>query len=166
MLDDVQRVLDTLAAQRLTLAVAEGDTGGLLLEWLTAVAGSSAVVLGGVVAYHDDLKRSLLGVEPGLLQRHGAVSAAAVEAMASGVRRLVGADLGLATTGIAGPGGATASKPVGLAFVAAVGADRSLVREHRWPGERASNRQASAQAALRLTLELLAIKKDKSERMC
>jgi PncC family amidohydrolase len=155
MLDDVHRVLDTLAARHLTLAIAEGDTGGLLLEWLTAVPGSSAVVLGGIVAYHDDLKRGLLGVAPEILMRHGAVSAAAVEAMASGARRLVGADVGLATTGIAGPGGATAAKPVGLAFVAAIGAERSLVREHRWQGERASNRQASAQAALRLTLEML-----------
>src|SRR5713226_13037 len=151
---EVRRVLEALAERRLTVAVAEGDTGGVLLEWLTAVPGSSAVVLGGVVAYHDALKRGLLGVEPGLLQRHGAVSAEAVEAMARGVRRLVGADLGLATTGIAGPGGGTPSKPVGLAFVGAVGADRSLVREHRWQGERGSNRQASAQAALRLTLEM------------
>jgi nicotinamide-nucleotide amidase len=157
MLDDVERVLDLLAARRLTLAIAEGDTGGLLLEWLTAVPGSSAVVLGGVVAYHDDLKRNLLGIDAGLLQRHGAVSAAAAEAMASGVRRLAGADFGLATTGVAGPGGGTPSKPVGLAFVAAVGAEQSLVREHRWPsGERGRNRAASAQAALRLTLELLA----------
>jgi PncC family amidohydrolase len=108
-----------------------------------------------VVAYHDDLKRQLLGVESGILERHGAVSAEAVEAMASGVRRLSGADVGLATTGIAGPGGATPSKPVGLAFVAAVDAERTMVREHRWQGERGSNRQASAQAALRLTLEML-----------
>ncbi len=152
---EVQPVLDALAERRLRLAIAEGDTGGLLLAWLTAVPGSSAVVLGGVVAYHDDLKRQLLGVDAELLLRQGAVSAGAAEAMASGVRRLVGADLGLATTGIAGPGGATPSKPVGLAFVAAVGAERVLVREHRWPGEREDNRRASAQAALRLTLELL-----------
>jgi PncC family amidohydrolase len=166
--DDVQRVLDALAQRHLTLAVAEGDTGGLLLEWLTAVPGSSAVVLGGVVAYHDDLKRQVLGVAPGTLERHGAVSAEAVEAMASGVRRLVGADLGIATTGIAGPGGATPSKPVGLAFVAAVGAERALVREHRWGGERASNRQSSAHAALRLTLEIVRapLKAHGTERMC
>jgi PncC family amidohydrolase len=163
---DAQRVLDALAARGLTLAVAEGDTGGLLLEWLTAVPGSSAVVLGGVVAYHDNLKRELLGVAAEVLQRHGAVSAEAVEAMASGVRRVTGADLGLATTGIAGPGGATPQKPVGLAFVASVGAERALVREYRWQGERARNRQASAQAALRLTLELLGCASDKSERMC
>jgi len=139
----------------MTVAVAEGDTGGLLLEWLTAVPGSSAVVLGGVVAYHDALKRQLLRLDAETLQTYGAVSAEAVASMARGVRRLVGADLGLATTGIAGPGGATPSKPVGLAFVAAVSADRELVREHRWTGERLGNRQSSAQAALQLTLELL-----------
>ena len=150
-----RRVLEELAARRLTLAVAEGDTGGVLLEWLTAVPGSSAVVLGGVIAYHDDLKRKLLGVEAGILERHGAVSAEAVEAMASGVRQLGGADLGLATTGIAGPGGATPTKPVGLSYVAAVSSDKAVVREHRWQGDRASNRRASVQAALRLALELL-----------
>jgi PncC family amidohydrolase len=153
--DDVRRMLDALAARHLTLAVAEGDTGGLLLEYLTAVPGSSAVVLGGVVAYHDDLKRQVLGVDPSLLQRYGAVSAEAVEAMASGVRQLGGADLGLATTGIAGPGGATPTKPVGLSYVAAVSSDKAVVREHRWQGDRASNRRASVQAALRLALELL-----------
>jgi PncC family amidohydrolase len=154
---DTQRVLAALTGRRLTLAVAEGDTGGLLLEWLTAVPGSSAVVLGGVVAYHDDLKRQLLGVDAEMLQQHGAVSAEAVAAMASGVRRLAGADVGMATTGIAGPGGATPVKPVGLAFVAVVSNEQALVREHRWQGERDSNRQASAQAALRLALELLEI---------
>jgi PncC family amidohydrolase len=154
-LDEVQRLLDALAARRLRLAVAEGDTGGLLLECLTAVPGSSAVVLGGVVAYHDDLKRQVLGVDASLVQRYGAVSAEVVEAMASGVRRLAGAELGLATTGIAGPGGATATKPVGLSFVAAVCTDKTVVHEHRWQGDRASNRRASVQAALRLVLELL-----------
>src|SRR5260370_21592933 len=106
-LDDVRHMIELLAEQHLTVAVAEGDTGGVLLEWLTAVPGSSAVVRGGVVAYHDDLKRGLLGVEPGLLRQHGAVSAAAVEAMARGGRQLVGADVGLATTRIARPSGGT-----------------------------------------------------------
>src|SRR5215216_814498 len=94
-----QRVLDALAARRLTLAVAEGDTGGLLLECLTALPGSSAVVLGGVVAYHDRLKREVLGVDAGLIETYGAVSAQVAEAMAHGVRRLSGAAVGLATTG-------------------------------------------------------------------
>jgi PncC family amidohydrolase len=152
---EVRSLLAVLAERRLTVAVAEGDTGGLLLEWLTAVPGSSATVLGGVVAYHDDLKCEVLGVAPQVIAQHGAVSAAAAEAMAHGIRRLARADLGLATTGIAGPGGATATKPVGLAYVAAVDARRVLVREHRWSGDRAANRQASAQAAMRLALELI-----------
>src|SRR5919202_4453499 len=155
MLQSVQAVLDALGARQLTLAVAEGDTGGLLLQALTAVPGSSAVVRGGVVAYHDDMKREVLGVPPGLLRRHGSVSAEVAEAMARGVRRVGKDDLGLAATGIAGPGGATQLKPVGLAFVAAASAERSLVRAHQWRGGRPAHRAASAEAALQLALELL-----------
>jgi len=163
--DGPRRVLEALATRRLSLAVAEGDTGGLLLEWLTAIPGSSGVVRGGVVAYHDDLKRQVLGVEPTLIERHGAVSAETVEAMARGVRRVAGADIGVATTGIAGPGGATPTKPVGLTFVAAVDAERAVIREHRWQGPRDGNRQASARAALAAVLELLE-NPSAAERMC
>lgn len=156
MLLSVQAVLEALGARAMTLAVAEGDTGGLLLDALTAVPGSSKVLRGGVVAYHDDLKRQVLGVGADLLAAHGAVSSHVALAMADGVRRLAGADVGLATTGIAGPRGATPAKPVGLAYVAAVSAVRALAREHRWEGDRAANRAASAEAALQLVLELLA----------
>ena len=152
---DAARLLEALAARKLTLAVAEGDTGGVLLEMLTAIPGSSAVMLGGVVAYHDSLKRSVLGVPESLLSSHGAVSGEVAEAMALGVRHLAAADLGLATTGIAGPGGATPSKAVGLAYVAAVSDSATLVREYHWHGDRAANRQASAEAAAALVLELL-----------
>src|SRR5947209_18993534 len=117
MLRGVQDLLNRLVARHATIAVAEGDTGGVLLAALTAHAGSSEVVRGGVVAYHDELKCALLGVRGQLLETHGAVSAEVAEAMATGVRRLTGADIGVATTGIAGPGGATPAKPVGLAFV-------------------------------------------------
>jgi len=152
----VQEVLSTLQARKLTLAVAEGDTGGLLLDRLTSVAGSSSVVLGGVVAYHDALKRSLLDVPEALLREHGAVSAEVARVMAEGVRQVAAADLGVATTGIAGPSGARPGKPVGLAYVAAASAERTLVREHRWHGDRAANRAQSADAALALLGELLA----------
>src|SRR5216683_5429984 len=155
MLQSVQAVLEALAARGISLAVAEGDTGGVLLDALTAVAGSSAVVRGGVVAYHDDLKRQVLGVAAEVLVGHGAVSGEVALAMAEGVRRLAGADLGLATTGIAGPGGATPTKPVGLAYVAAVSAERTLVREHRWQGGRVANRASSAEAAAALLWELV-----------
>lgn len=160
MLQSVQVVLEALGARKLTLAVAEGDTGGLLLQALTAVPGSSAVVRGGVVAYHDDLKRTVLGVPLEVLRQHGAVSAEVAQAMARGVRTLAGADVGLAATGIAGPGGATEAKPVGLALVAAVSAERSLVRTHHWQGDRQANRAASAEAALQLALELLKLVPD------
>jgi PncC family amidohydrolase len=148
-------VLELLRTRGLTLAVAEGDTGGLLLERLTSTPGSSATMLGGVVAYHDDLKRDLLGVPAEMLREHGAVSSEVALAMAAGVRKLVAADVGVATTGIAGPGGATPSKPVGLAFVAVVDEAGSLVREYRWQGDRAHNRAASVEAAIELVKEHL-----------
>ena len=151
----LQEVLQALIASGRTVAVAEGDTGGLLLERLTSIPGSSAAVLGGVVAYHDVLKTSLLRVPESMLQSHGAVSAEVAEAMAAGVRVLAQADIGVAATGIAGPGGATATKPVGLVFVAVADARQTLVREHRWQGDRAANRAASARAAVELLREIL-----------
>ena len=151
----VQRLLHMMRARHLTLAIAEGDTGGLVLAWLTALAGSSAVVLGGVVAYHDDLKRALLGVPDELLRAHGSVSEQAAVSMAAGVRTLTNASLGLGATGIAGPGGATTTKPVGLAWLAVTDGQRTSAREQHWAGDRASNRAASARALLDLTLEFL-----------
>jgi len=165
MLVSVQDVLRALAERKLTLAVAEGDTGGRLLDRLTAVAGSSAVVLGGVVAYHDALKRELLEVSDAVLRERGAVSAETAEAMAGGVRRLVGADVGVATTGIAGPGGATAGQRVRLAYVAVAAANGVVVREHHWQGDRAANRESSANAALALLSEVLE-KKTNLEQLC
>jgi nicotinamide-nucleotide amidase len=149
----VARLLARLEARGWLLAAAESDTGGLLLEWLLARPGSSRAVLGGVVAYHDHLKRELLRVPAAVLDRHGAVSAATARAMAEGLRRVSGADVALSTTGIAGPGGATATKPVGLAYVAVATAAGVEVRRHRWPGDRAANRRATARAALELALE-------------
>ena len=147
--------MQALAERKLTLAVAESDTGGLLLEQLTAVAGSSAVVIGGVVAYADSLKTALLGVPLAVLREPGAVSARAAEAMAVGVRELAKVDVGVASTGIAGPGGATVSKPVGLAFVAVATVDRVETREFHWHGDRAANRAASVAAAADLLHEII-----------
>ncbi len=149
----VERLLEALAARGWTLAVAEADTGGLLLEWLTAVPGSSRVLLGGVVAYHDSLKAGLLGVADAELRQHGAVSAAVARGMAEGVRRLTGADVGVATTGVAGPGGGTERKPVGLAWLAVAHAGGTVVREQRSNGDRAANRASAAEGLVRLALE-------------
>jgi PncC family amidohydrolase len=150
-----QRLLDVLRERGLTLAVAEGDTGGLVLELLTANPGSSAVVLGGVVAYHDGLKQTLLGVSTELFAAHGSVSQEVAEAMAHGVLDATSADVGIAATGIAGPGGATATKPVGLTWLAVTDGQRTQTRQHHWQGNRAHNRQASAQALFDLALEFL-----------
>lgn len=120
---------DMLRARGLTLAVAESCTGGLIGHRITDVPGSSAYFLGGVVAYADAAKTGLLGVRPETLSRHGAVSTEVAEEMAAGVRLRFGADLGLATTGIAGPGGGTPGKPVGTVCVALA-----------WPGGTESRR--------------------------
>jgi PncC family amidohydrolase len=108
-----------------------------------------------VVAYGDGLKRDVLGVAAATIEQHGSVSAETAQAMAAGVQRVCGAEVGVALTGIAGPGGARPGKPVGLVFVAGVHGRRSLVRSYVWSGDRAANRVHSASAACRLVLELM-----------
>jgi nicotinamide-nucleotide amidase len=131
------------------LAAAESCTGGLLLERLTAVAGSSEYVAGGVVAYSNALKQDLLGVDPRLIETHGAVSEPVAVAMADGVRERTGAQVAVAITGIAGPGGATPGKPVGTVVIAVLVAGRpAQVRTHAFPGGREHVRFQSTQAAL------------------
>ena len=146
---------ERLVASGRTVAVAESCTGGLLGAALTAVPGSSRYVLGGVVAYANDVKTALLGVPAPLIAQVGAVSAEVAEAMAAGVRARTGADIGLAITGVAGPGAESATKPAGLVFVAR--ADEHGVRAGRIDGDhgREGNRAASVRAALRLLLEEL-----------
>lgn len=124
---------DVLRARGLTLAVAESCTGGLIGHRITDVPGSSAYFLGGVVAYADAVKTGLLGVRPDILARHGAVSTEVAEEMAAGVRLRFGADLGLATTGIAGPGGGTPAKPVGTVYVALAWEDGTESRRYELP---------------------------------
>lgn len=139
-----------LRDRQLTLAVAESCTGGLVGDWLTDVPGSSAYFLGSLVAYANTAKEQVLGVPAEVLARHGAVSRETAEAMARGARERLGADCGLSVTGIAGPGGETATKPVGLVYVGAAVGDRTLVEEHRFRGDRRLIKERSARAALDL----------------
>jgi PncC family amidohydrolase len=133
------------------LAVAESCTGGLIGHRLTQVSGSSAAFLGGVVAYHNSVKEKTLGVPADTLEREGAVSEATALAMAEGVRRLLGADIALAVTGIAGPTGGTEGRPVGLTYIALSAAPDVLICErHLWRGKRQQNKDSSAMAALSL----------------
>jgi nicotinamide-nucleotide amidase len=143
-------VARALLAAGQSVAVAESCTGGGLGERLTDRPGSSAYMLGGVISYHDDVKRSVLGVDPEVIRRDGAVSGECARQMAEGVRRLVGSDWALSVTGIAGPGGGTPDKPVGLVYVGRAGPDGAVVEEHRLRGDRARIRQRSVAVALHL----------------
>lgn len=141
---------EALAARHKTLAVAESCTGGLVSDRLTNVPGSSRYLLAALVAYHNRAKREWLGVPEGLLLRDGAVSAPVARAMAQGIRRRAGADVGLAVTGIAGPGGGTPAKPVGLVYLAVADARGSAVERARFQGERAAIKGQAVQMALNL----------------
>ena len=149
------RVGVLLRRRGLTLATAESCTGGLVGHRLTNVPGSSDYYLGGVVAYANAAKVALLGVDAALLVREGAVSAAVALQMAAGARERFGADIGLSTTGIAGPAGGTADKPIGLVFIALAAEGDTCCERHVWPHDREGNKAASAQRALEMVLEHL-----------
>ncbi len=149
-----ERLQRICCAAGLRVAVAESCTGGRVADALTDVAGSSAYVAGGVVAYEDAAKLALLGVPSAILGAHGAVSAQVAVAMAAGARSRFGTDLAVAITGIAGPGGGTPGKPVGLTYVAVSRASGSTVRRFAWSGDREANKAASAAAALDLLAEV------------
>lgn len=130
-------LLQALQQRTLTVATAESCTGGNIAHRITSVPGSSASMLGGVVAYSNSVKQALLGVQPDTLSAHGAVSEATVAEMAEGVCRATGADVGIATSGIAGPGGAVPGKPVGTVWMAvAVAGSQVLTKCVQLPGSR------------------------------
>ncbi len=133
-----------------TVAVAESCTGGLVASRITDVSGASDYMLGGVVAYANEIKQRLLGVPAEVLAEFGAVSEQTARAMAVGVRELYGADYGVATTGIAGPTGGTEEKPVGLVYVAVADADGVVCSEMNWPGTREQFKQRVSQTALNM----------------
>jgi PncC family amidohydrolase len=140
---------------QVTLATAESCTGGLVAYVITEVPGSSAYFRGAVVSYADELKEQALGVPAETLSRHGAVSAQTAVAMAEGARARLDCEVGLAVTGIAGPSGGSAEKPVGLTYVAVADGSGHDVRRFLWTGDRTGNKLASAEAALQLALERL-----------
>jgi nicotinamide-nucleotide amidase len=149
-------VLDLAREQGLTLGAAESCTGGLVAARLTSVPGASDVLRGGIVAYDNDVKLAPLGVAEETLAAHGAVSAETAAAMAEGARTSLSADVALAVTGIAGPGGGTPEKPVGLVHLCAARPGRELARELHLPGDREAIRRRATAAALHLLRELLA----------
>lgn len=152
----IEVVVARMLEQRgLTLAVAESCTGGLISHRITNVPGSSAYYQGSVTAYSYDTKEGILRVPHHVLCQYGAVSEQTVREMARNVREFLCADVGLAVTGVAGPGGGTPDKPVGLVYVALAAQDRDLVEQHTWRGNRWENKARSAEAALDLVRRYL-----------
>jgi nicotinamide-nucleotide amidase len=150
-----EQVAGLLRAGGLTIATAESCTGGMLAGRLTDLAGSSEYVLGGLVVYSNEAKAALAGVDPALIARVGAVSVEVAEALADGARSRLGADVGVGITGIAGPGGGTPEKPVGLVCFSVAGPSGRITRSLQLPGGRADVRERSTTVAMHLVRRLL-----------
>jgi PncC family amidohydrolase len=150
-----ERLFAVSVDRGLTVATAESCTGGLVAHAITEIAGSSAYFVGGFVTYSDAAKRDQLGVPAELLAAHGAVSAQVARAMAEGARVRLGTSVAVSITGIAGPGGGSDEKPVGLTYVAVADDAGADVRRHLWSGDRSTNKRDSAAAAIDLLLERL-----------
>ncbi len=144
-----------LRERRQTLAVAESCTGGLVGHRITNVPGSSEYFLGAIVAYSYEAKERLLGVRHQTLYEHGAVSRETVVEMARGARQAFRSDLGLAVTGIAGPGGGLPNKPVGLTWIALSTREGEWTERHVWEGDRLQNKADSVEASLGLLARVL-----------
>ncbi len=150
-----RELIEALNERKWHIALAESCTGGLLAATLTEVSGASQVFELGMVSYSECIKEKMLGVKAETLTRHTVYSKETAIEMAQGVLRLADANLALAVTGLAGPGGGTATKPVGLVYVAAVGGDRLAAREFRFSGDRAAVRRQTVTAALEMALAFL-----------
>ncbi len=149
------RIGQILSNRGKTLAAAESCTGGLVSHRITNIPGSSDYFVGGVVAYSNATKIAQLGVQAATLERYGAVSEETVVEMARGVRLALRADIGISVSGIAGPGGGSPNKPVGLTWIGLDTANQSLSRRNIWAGTRVEVKEQTAEAALHLLLEFL-----------
>lgn len=158
MMSQAIRLAEVLVEQGLTLATAESCTGGGLSHLLTSIPGSSAFFIGGIIAYQNEIKTRFLGVPQETLADHGAVSSSTAAAMAEGCRNRFSTDVAISITGIAGPGGGSLEKPVGLVYLAVAVEQRTRVAEHTFPGNREQVRTAAIAAALDLILEAIAEK--------
>lgn len=157
MTAQAERVINMLRQRNLKLATAESCTGGLLAGALTAIPGSSACFEYGFITYSNEAKQALLQVPAEILQKNGAVSAETAAAMAAGTRRISGADIALSITGIAGPGGATADKPVGLVYLGYSSTAGEVTERYVFSGSRGQVRGQSVAAALAMIERLTII---------
>ena len=156
MVSDIAQEAGKLLRQRgLTLGVVESATGGLISQMITAVPGSSDYYQGSVTSYSNRVKTDVVGVKKDTLAEYGAVSPQVAEEMAAGGRKLLGVDICLSDTGIAGPGGATPDKEVGFFYLGLAHSGGAFSREHVFSGDRQQNRQAAAETALEWLKEYL-----------
>lgn len=142
-------LIEQLIAAGKTLATAESCTGGLIGKLVTDVPGSSAAYLGGIISYSNEVKHNVLGVPQELLDTCGAVSEPVARAMAEGAKRVIGADIAVSVTGIAGPKSDNTNKPVGLVYIGVTDGTTTEVREYHFSGDRETIRSMTAQTALR-----------------
>ncbi len=150
-----QKIALKLTQQKKTLAIAESCTGGLLAHTLTNLPGASQFFYLGLIAYDNSAKTALLGIPPSIIKKHGAVSQSVAKAMAIKVRKILNTDYGLSITGIAGPSGGTADKPVGLVFIAVSSNKKILVKSFHFKGTRLSIKNQAVQAALKSLLSIV-----------
>jgi PncC family amidohydrolase len=153
--DLLKEVSDQLKKQRLTVATAESCTGGLIAHTLTNISGSSNYFDRGIVSYSNEAKMEVLGVPEDLLREYGAVSEQVAKAMAEGVKTKSNVDIGIATTGIAGPTGGTKEKPVGLVYIAISTSKGTIVKRFQFSGDRLQNKESTCNAALQMLLDYL-----------
>ncbi len=145
-----------LRKRKLTLAVAESCTGGLISSRITDISGSSDYFIMGIVAYSNEIKENILGVSAKSIKKYGAVSKQVALEMAGGVKLFAGTNIGIAATGIAGPRGGTKSKPVGLVYIALSTNKKRIIKEFRFKGTRIEVKSQATQAALRLITSVIA----------
>jgi nicotinamide-nucleotide amidase len=148
-------IATSLLARALTIGTVESATGGLISNLLTNIPGSSNFYKGSIVSYSNEIKTGMVGVDAAVIEADGAVSAAVAEQMAAGGRRLLNVDICLSDTGIAGPGGSTAAKPVGLFYLGFACSSGVYNRRFVFDGDRTANKQAAAEAALGWLREFL-----------
>ena len=155
MNNPAEEIINIMREKKLTLGTVESATGGLISHLITNIPGSSDVFQGSIVPYSNGIKMKIVGVKKATLQQYGAVSSQVARAMAKSGRKVLGVDICLADTGIAGPGGAMPGKPVGLFYLGLSHQDGTFSRKHLFEGTREENKQQAAQAALMWVREYL-----------
>mgnify|MGYP005835373911 CR=1 FL=1 len=157
MIDEklLKKVTDYLKEKNITIAIAESCTGGLIAHTLTNISGSSDYFDRGIVSYSNKAKTELLGVPEDVLKKYGAVSKQVAKIMAENIRLKSNVDLGLATTGIAGPTGGTKKKPVGLVFIAISNSKNTIIKKYQFKGNRLENKEHTCNAALKMIFDHL-----------